>query len=193
MALSLGMAPREFRGALSSQKCNLVFIKDFKQAWYQTGLLGASSNIDETAEYLKTIIPEGTEQLRAVGTSAGGFGAIHLGVRLGAQKVMAFAPQTKISSNVFKQFETADSDHSAYDFLARNNDLRNLFEDHPHYQGAIHVYYGAKNAGDAEHAERLADIPQVHLHALDYAGHNIAGFFKANNQLEKVLGELMAP
>jgi predicted esterase YcpF (UPF0227 family) len=106
-----------------------IFIKDFKQAWYQHGLVGLTSNIQETAEYLKTILPPQTESLRVIGTSAGGFGAVHLGVRMGADKVLAFGPQTKIALDTFKHFETTDSDSSAFDFQARDNDLRSLLED----------------------------------------------------------------
>jgi hypothetical protein len=192
MALRIGMAPREFHGALSGQKCNFIFIKDFKQAWYQNGLLGLSSNIDETAEYLQTIIPANTEELRVIGSSAGGFGAIHLGVRLGAQKILAFGPQTKIGPRVFKQFETVDSVRGNYDFLARNNDLQNLFKDRPNFQGEVHVIYGAGNARDSQHAQHLSGISQIHLHPLDYAGHNAAGFLKDTGQLDQVLADFTA-
>jgi hypothetical protein len=192
MAMKLGMAPREFRNALLGQKCNFIFIKDFKQAWYQHGLVGLTSNIHETAEYLKTILPPQTESLRVIGTSAGGFGAVHLGVRMGADKVLAFGPQTKIALDTFKHFETTDSDRSAFDFQARDNDLRSLLEDYKDYAGKVYVYYSAANERDSAHAQRLAGIPQVHLRPIDNDQHNVASFLKQTDQLDTVLSEFLA-
>ena len=191
MAMRLGIAPREFRRSLSAFNCNFIFIKDFKQAWYQLGLLGVTRNLGETTDYLKSIIPSQTTELLAVGASAGGFAAISLGVRLGATRVLAFGPQTKVSGRAFKKFGTIDSQKAEFDFDSPDTDLCNILDDNPDYAGRIKVYFSRRNAGDRKDVMRIADYPQIEPVPVDAEIHNVAEHLQKLGQLDNIIAEFM--
>lgn len=193
MALGLGMPPREFGAALNSSSCNLIFIKDFKQSWYQKGLLGLAGDLTETAEFLRTLIPPETKMLNFIGSSAGGFAAIQLGIRLNADKILTFGPQTKIDKGVFKKFSSIDSNAAEYEFGHPDADLRNSLESFPDFSGQIEVMFGGRNKADRTHAERIASDPRVTLTPLDDDSHNSAGFLKKQGLLGDVLERFVQP
>jgi len=193
MAMRLGMAPREFRGALNGRRCNFIFVKDFRQSWYQHGLLGLSASLDHTAEVLQGLLPPDTRSVRTIGSSSGGFAALQLGLRLGADRILAFAPQTRITPRTFKRFKTVDSDMSAYDFSAPEADLRNTFAAYPP-QGEVRIVYGGKNAFDTREAMRLADVPGVTLHPLPNCPHHtVAAFARKTGALTQLLDRFTDP
>ncbi|MEM8577303.1 MAG: hypothetical protein AAGF60_05590 [Pseudomonadota bacterium] len=191
MAMQIGMAPREFRASLAGRPCNFIYIKDFRQAWYQRGLMGLSASLDETAEVLKALLPPATESIRLVGSSSGAYGAIQLGLRLHADRVLAFAPQTKITPKVFKRFKTIDSDIADYDYGAPEADLRNAFADHPSFFGDIRVVYGGKNPFDIAQVTRLEGIDCVELYPLpNCPHHNVAAYARKVGVLDRLLEDL---
>jgi hypothetical protein len=74
------------------------FYIDKKFKWYNSGISGISSNIDQTIVYLKNIIKNYKEVI-FLGTSAGGYASILFGSLLNVNKVLAFIPQTIIKGD----------------------------------------------------------------------------------------------
>jgi hypothetical protein len=71
---------------------------------YHNGIYGITSNIDETVEYLKTVINP-YKNIICIGTSAGGYAAILFGSLLNITSVIAFIPQTiRFSKNVDEKY-----------------------------------------------------------------------------------------
>ena len=110
MLTSLAMPKAEFfRSLHGADNANIIFLKDFKQIWYQNGLLGLTSDVEETVHYLRTIIPNTTEKIVTLGTSSGGFAAILFGSLLEAEASISFSPQTFLDKEEFRHFKSLES------------------------------------------------------------------------------------
>jgi len=78
---------------LTSRKANLILLRDKTNSWYQRGVDGLGSNIDETIVSLKKIISKiNPSQIITIGQSMGAYAAIHYGALLAANKAIAFGP-----------------------------------------------------------------------------------------------------
>ena len=71
------------------------FYVDFNICWYAKGLDGITSNIDETVEYLRT---KKHKKNIFLGNSAGGYAAILFGSLLEVDRVIAFHPQSNLTT-----------------------------------------------------------------------------------------------
>lgn len=180
----IGVPRAEFFKTLSgSDRYNIIFLKDFNQAWYQCGLFGISDNVDDTVGYLKSIIPPSTKRLITLGSSSGGFAAILYGSLLGAEKTISFAPQTFLNEEVFKRFKNVDSKKECI-VNAPYKDLNRLRGD----GGTIHhVYVGKNNKYDQIHIDNIKDNKRFIIHWLDTSSHNVAKFMKENGTLDHLL------
>lgn len=100
MALQMGqILPFEFLNYLSDtykkNELDKYFFIDKEQCWYHKGIKGITSNIDETANYLKNIIQKGNyKKVIFMGVSAGGYAAILFGSLCNVSNVIAFIPRT---------------------------------------------------------------------------------------------------
>ncbi|RLJ20353.1 hypothetical protein DJ031_05995 [bacterium endosymbiont of Escarpia laminata] len=92
-----GLPPFELINITKNLKANKIYLRDLQQVWYQSGVSGISTNIDETASFLRNIIDEnGINKVAVFGNSMGGYAAIIIGVLIKASCVHAFSPQTFI-------------------------------------------------------------------------------------------------
>lgn len=73
------------------------FYIDMNCKSYHHGMQGISKNIEETVEYLKPKI-ENYDRVVCLGASAGGYAAILFGSLLNVDSVIAFIPQTVLTS-----------------------------------------------------------------------------------------------
>lgn len=185
MASGLSLPPREFFRSLRSETMNLIFVKDFRQCWYQKGLLGKTEDIDGTVAYLKTVIPDTTRELITVGASAGGYAAIRFGTALDADRVLAFSPQTLIDEETVGVF----GKHCLHElpYGSDDLDLGKLLEKQ---QGKtqIEVYYGKHNNRDRRSVERIR--PYVKEFAYETDEHLVASFLKADGTLQEILDSI---
>tara|TARA_Y100000389_G_scaffold8472_3_gene8072 strand:- start:6760 stop:7362 length:603 start_codon:yes stop_codon:yes gene_type:complete len=98
MRLKFGnFQPFEFLNYLSKtyKNVDLNFFIDQHQCWYHKGLKGITSNIEETAEYLKKIInAKPYKKVIFMGISAGGYASILFGSLCNVNHVLSFIPRT---------------------------------------------------------------------------------------------------
>jgi len=89
------MPPFEFLSLTGGIPVKRVFVRDLRQAWYHHGLPGQGDGLLDVARVLRELI-DGHDVRRVVmaGNSAGGYAALVFGCLLGADAVLAFAPQT---------------------------------------------------------------------------------------------------
>lgn len=175
LALVPGMPPREFWRSLSGFDVNVLLAKDFKQCWYQQGLLGLAGTVAETTELLRRAVPEGQTTTATLGSSAGGYAAILFGVLMGVDKIVAFGPQTLLNSRVFAKFENAQSVFA--DLVREGRDYLDLVEvikANPGFAGKIRIYYSQSNEVDREAAERLAVFDFVEVLPHPGEAHGVA-------------------
>lgn len=186
MSAGLSMPPKEFFKSLSSDDINIIFIKDFKQCWYQNGLLGKSHDIDTTIAYLRTIIPKTTKTLITLGASAGGYAAIRFGIPLNADRIMAFSPQTLIDKETASVFSKSCLRHLNFDD-DNNLDLLKFFEK-THMKNNIEVYYGKHNNRDRKAIEHICEYIKEFPFETD--SHLLASFLKEKGILKEILGSI---
>ena len=187
-----GMPNKEFFRSFVDRGCNVVFLKDFRQCWYQRGLLSLSTNLSETVEVVQGLLPKGTRSVRTIGTSAGAFAALHLGIRMNADRVLAFAPQTRVLPGVFDRYASFDSRRHDIDFSSPDIDVRNSFAMNPDFAGRIDIHFGAKALPDVRQARAIEGYPQVHLHGHDFDKHGIAQHLRETGELDAVLGDFVS-
>lgn len=182
MTSGLSLPPKEFFKSLIDRNINIVFVKDFKQCWYQQGLLGKTDDINSSILYLMNLVPKTTNELITIGASSGGYAAIRFGLGLKADRILAFSPQTLIDEEMVRVF----SKHRLkdMDFNSDELDLRKVLEKHPE-QPCIEVYYGQHNNRDRKSAEHIKEyINEFHY---DTDDHMIAAFLKRRGILKEIL------
>lgn len=184
MRRSIGMPKAEFFNSLSgTEKYNILFIKDFHQVWYQSGLLGLTDNIEDTVEYLESVIPPSTKKLVTVGASSGGFAAILFGALLHASRTISFAPQTFIDKEVFDTFKTPIS---KWEYLekAEYTDLKKVIAEHT---DTVHDVYIGNDEQDIKMLEHIQSSENVREYRVDTESHNVAKVLKQRGRLDEIL------
>ncbi|MCW5736186.1 MAG: hypothetical protein KIS73_18800 [Enhydrobacter sp.] len=192
MATRLSMPSAEFFGTFSRRghdDISIFYAKDFYQCWYQRGLLGLSTDVPGTVDYLRNLLGAGADRAVTFGTSAGGFAAILFGVLLGARKVVAFGPQTRLDRRVYKRFRTVDSRKRDVELDSDFLDLRAVIE-RSQFGGTIEVHYGIDNMVDREAAEHLGGLPGVELIGHPHDGHQLARIMRDDGSLDRVIDRL---
>ncbi len=170
-----GLAPLnhiyEWSASFRNFPINLIGVRDPHECWYQRTLW-------PLCRRLRTAIAAlGTRRLVCVGGSAGGFAALLFGRALGADRILAFCPQSacgaaKRSLGDGRWRDHCDATPSA-DIAGR-------------YPGAV-VHY-ADDPLDAMHAGRL----EAKRLRWPYGGHDLPRKLKEDGLLQGVLSEAMA-
>jgi hypothetical protein len=95
-----GILPFEFLQSLTKWFPNISkkFYIDLNQCWYHEGIKDITSSIEETKGYLREVITP-YKTVVFIGTSAGGYAAILFGSLLNVTSILAFIPQTMLTSN----------------------------------------------------------------------------------------------
>ena len=116
------------------------------------------------------------------------------GTLLGVNRVLAFAPQTRVGKKVYEEFGSIDTP----DFQDANSgekniwDLSKLIEEHSSSENLpdIHIYYGELFSKDTKQAEYLNKFKNVTLHPVEGCqDHGVAKFLQKQNKLDAILVE----
>jgi hypothetical protein len=193
--LGMGMPPFEFLRSLSSRDVPGWFIKDFYQSWYNKGLLGLTGSLSETRDYLQGLIGERDgRRLVTLGASSGGYAAIVYGCWLGADRALAFSPQTLITRRIVAQYASLDTPENLR-FLDRDAgalNLRQFLQTQPHAP-EITVYYGSDHDQDTKEAMQLDGLPKVTLVPVSgVEGHSVSGELRQRGELDGILERLVS-
>lgn len=82
-----------------NNKADFYFFMDPEKVHYHRGIPGITSSIQETVEYLNNIIHKGNyKKVIYMGVSSGGYAAILFGSLCHVNTVIAFTPQTKLTT-----------------------------------------------------------------------------------------------
>jgi predicted esterase YcpF (UPF0227 family) len=99
-----GILPFEFLNFLKKtfvNECDLIFFIDKHQAWYHNGIMGITSNINDTKIYINNLINRNTyKNVIFTGVSMGGYAAILFGSLCNVTNVLAFIPRTKVHDSI---------------------------------------------------------------------------------------------
>jgi predicted esterase YcpF (UPF0227 family) len=181
----LGGIPREFHRTLSASPCAALFVVDHARRWYQYDLDEMAAL---TARISAAAAEVGASRIVTLGNSMGGFGALLVGALVGADRILAFSPQTCIEPAATRSLgDDRWVDHQcridAYPF----GDLNRIASP----RGHVVLCFGADDALDVAHAARLHwPCEQFPIAG---AGHAAAGALKERGELAAfVAGRLVA-
>lgn len=145
-----------------------IYLRDSGRTLYMGGLPALAEDLGGTIGALQGLLQDRqTSRLLCMGTSAGGFGAIRCGLRLGAEKVLCASAPTNITTDFLAGIEDRRGRvmirRLQGQFSARDMDLA---DDLQAAGGpcSVDLWYGADNRIDVAHASHLAGRPGVHLH-----------------------------
>lgn len=176
----------EFFGSVRDTGQNRVFVSDFGQLWYQDGLIGLTENRADTIPLLRDYLADLPRPFTFLGSSAGGYAALLFGAALDAERIIAFAPQTFLTSKVLNKFGLVRNDGKAFDSQDPFADLLPFLQQQP-MTGRIEVHYGSSVQFDRRHAERLDVLDNVTLMPHDIETHGVAKQLLKDRKLHAII------
>jgi hypothetical protein len=188
--------PFEFLRMTSGLDVTRVFIRDLEQAWYQRGISGLGRDVTASAEALGGLLDrlDGRPRVFA-GTSAGGFGAMLFGSLIGADRVVAFSPQTTLrraSRLLLGDRRWPELVAEAQRAATHRRHLDLVRARRKGQRPDVTIFYGTSDRLDAAHATRMARSKGVRL-APREGGHEVARTLRDNGELMRVLTESLMP
>lgn len=193
IAAGIAMPVFEFYESAKILNHSKIFLRDFRQCWYQKGLPGVGSDIRSIQDFVHRQINQiGPRQVFFVGNSMGGFAAILLATLIGAGEAIAFAPQTFIDpQNRLRHWDMrwprqilGTYIHSA--FRHHIWDLQPLLQ-----QSAgspkISIFVSMDDRLDYIHAMRVNGLPGVHVHEFQGGGHKVVKMLKNQGKLPEIM------
>ena len=188
-----GIPTFEFMKSLSALQVKQAFVRDTRSLWYQCGIAGAGSTVDELAAGLSDLVQvAGVSRVVFLGASAGGYAAILFATLVPVQEALVFGPQTFLEPE--RRAAVGDTRwpnvtrEVASCLDSRYADLRRVLErSQPDACPQVTLHYAADSALDALHAKHLADLPSVELVAHPSAAHGLPSHLKRIGQLQTII------
>lgn len=180
----MGIPRAEFARITKGLHCHRVFLRDDQRAAYHR----ADLSLGDLAECLREIVAElGPCRVVLVGNSMGGTAAILLGRMIEADVVLAFAPQTFYTRRLRLRYLDR-----RWPQLARAARAGAVDRSHLDLRQAlsrttatvpVHIYAAAGYRLDRAHAERLRELPGVHLHLRPGGDHSVVRGLRDSGEL----------
>lgn len=177
---------------LEALDCNIIIMRDFHRALFFSGIKSIG-DFDETLEHIRRDVERlGGNRLVCMGSSGGGYNALHFGHLLKADQVMSFSGPTSFDYGK----ENAD-DRPMYamlmEWIERGELVEpNLMEDYRHNGIPVRMYHGGDMPRDAMEASRFKDIPTARIHPIPgWDKHHIYGELARRGQLTDVLASIV--
>ena len=145
--------------------CHILFLKDPGGASYALGTPAFGRRFTDLTSGLHSVLSDlGVSRAQVIGTSSGGFAALHFALTTGAAAVLALSPETTLLP-VVSNLRVAGAAEVVPDLETRLPaplDLVALYATHPAPPPAVLVH-AAGHAADAAMCRRLAGLPGVEL------------------------------
>jgi hypothetical protein len=149
--------------SLTRVGAHIVYLRDFRKFFYLAGISSLGSDYAASVEALDKLIRDKLEadSVHCIGNSAGVYGALQMGLDLGARSVLCLAGQTKLTrSDVAERLG-----RQMPEIIARAPamlDVRSRY-DSASTRPRVRLLYGNDYPRDREHGERLAGLEGVEL------------------------------
>jgi pimeloyl-ACP methyl ester carboxylesterase len=188
-----GIPPFEFANSLKILNYHKIFLRDFRQNWYHSGLAGLTSDIPETVTLLTERIREiNPHETTLIGNSMGGFAAILFAKLIGGNcRAVAFAPQTFI--NPIKRFRLKDKRWNREIIKTYYNSLlRKKYYDLSKFDPSgddwsARIFVSSRHRLDRLHAINIAHLPQVAIQEFDYDSHRLVKKLRDEGKLAGII------
>jgi hypothetical protein len=159
MAQRLGLSIYFMHSLLGRLNANLIYLFDWSHSYYFGGVSGLGGDVNTTVRRLHGICADlKSRRVLCLGQSAGGFGALHYGLKLGADGIMTFSP--KILPVVAGRTRDRIGTRIGRPLTEDETNLRHQIasaERAPH----IEIVYGTENVADVASARHLFGLPRV--------------------------------
>jgi hypothetical protein len=159
---------------LGQLPASIIYLRDFRCLCHLPGVQALGADREPTLEELRRIVGLlGAKRVLCYGTSSGVFPALHYGLELRADAVLALAGPTNLSVAFSASREGSPMSRIQKLMPEAAIDLRQPYADAAHPPRALIVY--AENEWDDRlQAENLAGLPSITLHAVEgSAVHNV--------------------
>ncbi len=190
----IGTPAFEFSAATERLPVKRVFVRDLGQAWYHRGAPEFGATLASVADGLGQIVEQhGVQRLVTAGNSAGGYAALAFGTLLGADEVLAFAPQTVLELDVLENIGDHRWDAQLLPLIAEGaldrswSDLRVAIARERRDATRYTVLVDERLDVDRRHAERLVGLPALKLLRFGRGGHGLVRELRQAGALERLL------
>lgn len=189
----IGVPVFEFFNASKIIDEHKIYIRDFRQCWYQDGLPSISEDIYSTAQYIKNHIEAiQPKRIYFVGNSMGGYGAILFSSIIDMGEVIAFSPQTFISPYLRLFHRDMRWSRQILRSYKRSLLKRKVWNLRPLLrrlnQGRkISVFVSKTDRLDLIHAMHIADIQGVNICKFDGGGHEVVKVLRDQGLLPAIM------
>jgi hypothetical protein len=192
IAGELGIPAFEFFKSTDIFAVKKIYFRDLNQAWYHQGIAGIANNIDEIANFLiNQISKQNVKYTVIAGNSMGGYAALLFGWLINATRVLAFSPQTFITTALrlyYRDFRWSKQIKKAHQVNQKQYfDLKKLFLTCHDRNTIFNIYYPAKDYLDRTHASRMKNIQNIRLFPYEYRTHSLVKELKIRGDLDKIL------
>ncbi|MDZ7812119.1 MAG: hypothetical protein U5L74_02985 [Ideonella sp.] len=169
--------PKRRWGDLFQSGVHVLVLNDNSRCFYGRGVELFGAGVDPTLAFIRQLQQAlGCSKLHTLGSSAGGSGAISYGVKLGAEKILAFSPVTAVKTSFYeaRDMNASDSERVVKRWRrlqrlmkpAEQFDCRELIQSSG-TKSRIRVHYPTGLYWDRMWGENLQGLPQVELFAHD--------------------------
>ncbi len=155
-----GIPVFEFKNMMSKSGSSCLFIKDVFKCWYQLGIDGLGTSLQDTIDFLEGFIKPYKNTV-FVGNSMGGYAAILFGLLIEPTNVVAISPQSYLKNDDVLNdhrwetyFERARKNNKNISFL----DLREVEKKS---DCKIAIYYSFNDFLDKSHIDLLESVHNV--------------------------------
>ncbi|WP_018389703.1 hypothetical protein [Ancylobacter sp. FA202] len=163
-AKRLGLSVYFMQSLLGRLNVNVIYLFDWSHSYYFGGVSGLGADVETTVRQLRGLCADlQSRRVLCLGQSAGGFGALHYGLKLGAEGIMAFSPiiipvlagktRDRIGTKIGRPL-TEDETNLRQRIASTDRA--------PH----IEIVYGAENVADTASARYLSGLHEVAEHPL---------------------------
>ena len=200
MAGGVGIPPFEFFKITAEFAVKRLFVWDLAQSMYHRSLPGMGRGPDGVVRWIKQkAVEQRIERIIVLGNSGGGYASLLFGALLDAERTYAFSPVTFIGPVA----RFIHGDRRAPKLFLRATLSRDACRDYFDLQSVLskrglgtefHIYFcgvGEWGRLDALHANRMAALPNVHLHPYDEGGHQLVKLLRDRGELTGILARAL--
>ena len=198
MKSTAGLVAFEFVALTADMPVKKMFVRDPRQSWYHRGMPSHGNNLESIAELLQKIVAEqDVDRLVTVGSSAGGYAALAFGALLGADRVLAFGPQTTLDREVLSAMNDHRWDYLLDPLWAKGAleeswvDLNTALPRALDGNTRCGVFFDETVPGDSQHGELLAGIDGVRLYRFGRGGHTLSRHLRDCGALDRLLRQAL--
>lgn len=179
---------------LGALPASIVYLRDYRQVFFLAGVPSLGDTREATIAALRERVQAlGGRRIFCFGDSVGTLPALHYGIDLNAEAVLALGGPVSLDPSLISNPSLAGHVREVLktfpDFA--HLDMQKCYADAPN-PPRVHIAYGSDNRDDRFHAERMRGLPNVVLETLaDYSGHDVVAQLVLRGRFQALLEQFL--